>query len=333
MESVQNIVKGVGLLTIVSVIMPTYNRADYLKCALDSVLAQTFTDFELLVLDECSTDHTQALVESYGDPRIKYYRHQVRLGMAPNWNFGVEHSEGSYVAFLHDDDEWEPEFLEETVQALENEPTASVAFTDHWLTDKSGNLLVEETNLNTRSWGREKLRAGMHKPFYEMAVATRPIHIVSMTFRKSVLPSLRDGLEAGSIIDYWMVVQLALNGHGAYYIPRRLSRYRTHEGSETSTGRLRTCPGYIWVLRQLLNEPALAPYRPHMYKKLAGSYVSFGSALIDAKRYKEARSAFARAYAIERSNKIALSGLLLTYLPSYVFQAIRRLKRSRQGVS
>ncbi|WP_159882553.1 glycosyltransferase family 2 protein [Paenibacillus puerhi] len=320
-------------MAAVTVVMPTYNRARYLRLAIESVLAQTYGDFELLVLDDGSTDRTQKLVERYEDPRIRYFRHRVRLGMASNWNFGVEHSRGRYIAFLHDDDEWEPGFLNAMVQALDCEPEASVAFTDHWLMDKDGNVLVEESHVNSRVWGREKLKPGLHQPFGDLALVVRPIHIVAMMFRKSVLSSLQGGLESGSVIDYWMVVQLALGGRGAYYVPERLSRYRIHPGSETSTGRLRTCPGYIWMYRQLLQDPAYASHRPFLHRKLAGSYVSYGSALLEAKRYKESRRAFAQACSLERTNKKAIGGLLLTYFPESFYYIARRLKQSRMGVS
>ncbi|SDC02968.1 Glycosyltransferase involved in cell wall bisynthesis [Paenibacillus sp. UNCCL117] len=320
-------------MTAVSVLLPTRNRAGYLRLAIGSVLAQTFGDFELLVLDDGSTDHTQRLVESFADPRIRYYRHPTRLGMASNWNFGVEHSRGRYVAFLHDDDEWEPEFLKTAAEALDREPEAALVFTDHWLMNGEGELLVEETRVNSRLWGRERLGAGLHQPFGDLAVVVRPIHIVSMMFRRNLLPSLREGLESGSVIDYWMVVQLALKGRGAYYIPERLSRYRVHAGSETATGRLRTCPGYIWMFRYLLQEPACAVYEPYLRKKLIGSYVGYGSALLQAKRYKESRRAFASAWLLERTNKAAIGGWLLSYLPDSLFHRARRFKHNRMEVS
>ncbi|MEK8126940.1 glycosyltransferase family 2 protein [Paenibacillus filicis] len=314
-------------MATVSVVMPTWNRAGYLKLAIDSVLEQTFRDFELLVLDDGSIDETPQLVNSYDDSRITYYRHPTRLGMAPNWNFGVEHSQGRYVAFLHDDDEWEPDFLQATIQELELEPAASLAFTDHWLMDQDGRLLADETQANTRRWGRETLEPGLHQPFYELAVVSRPIHIVSMIFRRSVLPSLRQGLESGSVIDYWMVVQLAMEARGAFYIPRRLSRYRMHLGSETATGRMRTCPGYIWMFQELLKEPAFAAYRPYLRRKLAGSFISYGAALMEGRRSKEARKAFVQAYAVERTNQKAIGGMLLSCLPGAVFDTVLRLKR------
>ena len=93
---------------IVSVVLPTYNRAYLLSGAISSVLNQTFQDFELIIVDDGSTDNTKEVVENFQkkDNRIKYIRNEENLGIQKTLNKGIGMSEGKYIARIDDDDEW-----------------------------------------------------------------------------------------------------------------------------------------------------------------------------------------------------------------------------------
>ena len=105
-----------------SVVIPTYNRAPLLPRALRSVLGQTFEDFELLVVDDASTDDTTAVVAAHQDRRISYLRLQENGGVANARNAGIAAARGTFVCFLDDDDEYLPEFRERTWETLEDGP-------------------------------------------------------------------------------------------------------------------------------------------------------------------------------------------------------------------
>jgi glycosyltransferase involved in cell wall biosynthesis len=96
----------------VSVIIPTYNREDLICKPIRSVLNQSYQNFEIIVVDDHSTDDTEKVVEGINDSRIRYIRHQRNSGAAVARNTGIENSKGAYVAFLDSDDEWLPEKLE-----------------------------------------------------------------------------------------------------------------------------------------------------------------------------------------------------------------------------
>jgi glycosyltransferase involved in cell wall biosynthesis len=115
--------------TTVSVCIPTYNNADMISDAIASVLGQTFTNFELLVADNCSTDATQLIVRNFmsQDGRIRYVRHDENLGMANNFNFCIGTAQGDYVMVLGADDLLLPECLASLVTALANAPQAVFA--------------------------------------------------------------------------------------------------------------------------------------------------------------------------------------------------------------
>jgi len=113
----------------VSVVLPVHNRRELVRRAIDSVLAQTMSDFELLVIDDCSTDATADVVEEYcSDPRVTLFRNQTNLGPAGARNRGIELARGHYIAFQDSDDRWFPEKLSQQVSALERNPEHQACF-------------------------------------------------------------------------------------------------------------------------------------------------------------------------------------------------------------
>lgn len=95
----------------VSVVIPTHNRADLLGRAVRSVLAQTFSDLEVLIADDASTHETGTMLRAIGDPRIRHLRHETNRGVSAARNTALTNATGEFIAFLDDDDEWLPEKL------------------------------------------------------------------------------------------------------------------------------------------------------------------------------------------------------------------------------
>jgi len=106
----------------VSIVIPTYNRAWLLRKAISSVLNQTYQDFEIIVVDDASTDNTIDVISALNSKRIKYIRHEYNKGEAEARNTGILNTNGQYIAFLDDDDEWLPKKLELQVKKIENSP-------------------------------------------------------------------------------------------------------------------------------------------------------------------------------------------------------------------
>jgi glycosyltransferase involved in cell wall biosynthesis len=105
-------------MTVISVIIPTYNRAHVLKRAIDSVLRQTFQDIEIIIVDDASRDGTEKIIDIFNDKRILYIKHEERKGASAARNTGIEIARGEYVAFLDSDDEWLPEKLAKQIQVF-----------------------------------------------------------------------------------------------------------------------------------------------------------------------------------------------------------------------
>ena len=103
----------------VSVVVPAYERADVVGRAIDSALAQTVEDIEIVVVDDGSSDDTRAVAEGYDDPRVRYLAHDTNRGVSAARNTGVAAADGDYVAFLDSDDEWLPRKLDRQLATLD----------------------------------------------------------------------------------------------------------------------------------------------------------------------------------------------------------------------
>ena len=116
---------------LVSIIMPSYNTAQYIADSIESVLAQTHENWELLIVDDCSTDNTDEVVAEFSiDPRIRYLKNAKNSGAAVSRNRALREARGKWIAFLDSDDLWEPEKLEKQI-AFMKENNYKFTFTDY----------------------------------------------------------------------------------------------------------------------------------------------------------------------------------------------------------
>jgi glycosyltransferase involved in cell wall biosynthesis len=127
---------------MVSIIIPTYNRAYCLRQTIDSIVAQTYRDWEAVIVDDGSTDDTrQMIADSFGhDPRIRYL-YQINAGVSNARNTGIAQSSGNFVAFLDSDDIWQPWKLAAQMQCLHNHPEIGMVWTDMEAIDPQGSVI------------------------------------------------------------------------------------------------------------------------------------------------------------------------------------------------
>lgn len=110
----------------VSVVMPAYNAEKYISEAIDSILEQTYSDFEFIIINDCSTDYTEEIILSYDDPRIVYLKNEKNMGVAATLNRGLAIAQGEYIARMDADDISLPERFEKQVQFLDNNLSVAV---------------------------------------------------------------------------------------------------------------------------------------------------------------------------------------------------------------
>ena len=145
----------------VSVCIPTYNRADYLKYSVNSVLQQTYQDWELIVCDDGSTDDTPEVVNSYDDSRLRYLRHPENIGRSRNMRSGFDAAKGEYFIKFDDDDAIASDFLAKTVAILDRNTEVDFVCTDHWIINAQGEREEAATKANSAKWGKDQLKPGI----------------------------------------------------------------------------------------------------------------------------------------------------------------------------
>lgn len=207
----------------VSLGMPVYNGENFIVETLDSLLAQTLTDFELIICDNASTDRTEAICRDYAarDPRIRYHRNATNVGASANYNLTFELARGDYFKWAAHDDLCAPTFLACCVQALDADPDVVLAYTRARAIDSAGNVVKEYPG--KRHFGDPQARIR----FYEYVLDPHPVVAVFGVMRREALARTRlIGKYAGS--DRPLLSELSLLGK-FHEVPQHLFLYRFHE--------------------------------------------------------------------------------------------------------
>ena len=226
---------------LVSIIIPTYNRAEYLIIAINSVLAQTYRNFELLILDNNSSDHTQNIISSYSDTRIKTIKHLVNIGGIPNWLYGMSWAKGEFFTILGDDDYYKPDFIQARVNAFIKFPDVMVVFSDHDTCDENGLVTLSPRKLISQNAvelsGNDLLRT--------LDNSYRSWQIGSGLYKRD--PIVRwwaECIHAGKAFDTALQVLIACCA-SAVFIPDKGLVYRSHTEQDSRIGGVKLIIGIV----------------------------------------------------------------------------------------
>lgn len=213
----------------VSICIPTFNRVSLLPFAIESVLSQSYQNWELIICDDGSQDGTDELMSKYEDNRIKYIRHHQNIGKSNNMRSGFDAATGEYFIKFDDDDKLTDCFLEKTVAILAGDKNLDFVSTDHWIIDINNIRNQEQTEVNSQRWGRKNLSAGLTNNLLEKVFIQQCFQIGATLFRRAALAELnfmRSNWQ--NCEDNDLFVRLALAGKKGYYLPERLMEYRVH---------------------------------------------------------------------------------------------------------
>ncbi|HEY9669428.1 MAG TPA: glycosyltransferase family 2 protein [Coleofasciculaceae cyanobacterium] len=310
----------------VSICIPTYNRANYLVYAVNSVLNQTYPDFELIICDDGSTDNTPEKVSQWNDSRIHYIRHVTNRGRSHNMYSGFEASNGEYFIKFDDDDALAPEFLEKTVTVLDTESSVDFVCTNHWIINSQGKKIESATLENSAKWGKDKLQRGVIADLLTETFKYQSLQVGSTLFRRACLEEVNymrsqaDGCE-----DFDLLVRLALAGKTGYFLPEFLMEYRFH-GSQTSLKqKLHFLSAKVFCLNSYtFPNQDLEQLRIH---KLAGTKEALGLKLIENGDTLKGRQMLQESAKVIGSSRKAKVGLMLSYLPLSVRQGVFQMLR------
>lgn len=278
----------------VSVIMPCWNRERFIADAIRSVLVQTFADFELIVVDDGSTDGTRDVVASFRDPRLRCL-HREHRGISAAMNAGLAAAQGRYIARLDSDDLWLPEFLQTQVAVLEAHPKAGLVYARAECTDSEWNPLG-------MSWGYPLRFPG--ETFRSMVYNDCTCNI-TIVCRREVFERVGgfdETLETSEDLDMWL---RAARHYRFEFTDRVLARVRLHGGSITggiSDSRDEQMERRGLVFDKLFASPGLPPeilaMKGQVYSNL---HTSNGLLWIGHRKYRRALHAFRRAVAASSS--------------------------------
>jgi glycosyltransferase involved in cell wall biosynthesis len=304
-------------MPLVSVIIPTYNAGPYLLEAIESVLDQSFKDFEIIVVDDASDDDTEERLRPIAD-RIVYIR-QNHAGSAVARNRGILSASGRYIAFLDADDLWLRDKLEKQVALMEENPGAVVVVTGH-------NRLAHFTNSDGKARAAPKF-APRKVEFLE--ILRQPvIHTSSVMVRRDALAEA--GIFDPRLInaqDWDLWVRLASIGE-VVGIEKVLTQYRLHESQSTRS---------IEYLRNVIlaDQIMLARFRydkqtlPYIKEKLGRDYWVLGLREAKNDHRFEARAAYFQCVRYRYNVLQALARIFVYSLPAFLVDRIQKLRDAR----
>ena len=183
----------------VSVIIPTHNRAYLLPRAVNSVLSQTYGHYEIIIVDDCSTDHTRETVSSWNEERVRYIKHTENRRQSGAINTGIDKARGEYIAFLDDDDEWVPTKLERQVAVLEsNGPRVGLVY--GWV-DR-----VDDTTGSTRPQYRKTMSGDLSGDLLALNIPSPTITLMVRTGIARAVNGFDESLNAYNDLDFLVKV-------------------------------------------------------------------------------------------------------------------------------
>lgn len=206
-------------MELVSIIMPAYNSARFIGEAINSVLAQTYTNWELLIVDDCSKDSTAEIVAAFSDPRIHYQRNVNNMGAAETRNHALKRAQGRYIAFLDSDDLWEPEKLEKQIAFMEKNGYA-FTFSDYRIMKENGTWTGKILHMPAS--------LSYHQYLRNTAIGCLTVVIDRLKTGDFLMPNIKSSHDMA----LWLLIMK--RGFRAYATPECLASYRLVSTSNTA---------------------------------------------------------------------------------------------------
>lgn len=303
----------------VSVVIPTYNSAATVKEAIESVLAQTYSNFEVVVIDDGSTDETPSVMRQFG-ARIRSFR-QENQGVSAARNTGIQRSRGEYVAFLDSDDLWLPEKLAEQISWLEADPNLGLVYCD-WAV-VSGEAVLQNSYL-------EDLPGASGYVFDELIQSGAGFILTSgVVVRRSCLDDVGDFDKSLAIVqdcDLWLRISYRWK---VRLVDKRLFTKRNWDGSLSSNLR-KTALERVALFQKTLKElPGMTPRsRKLVHRQLSLNYWDVGYDEFDGLSFRKARKNFMSSLRHDWTNAKALAYLVATFLPTSFVRVVKASRRA-----
>jgi glycosyltransferase involved in cell wall biosynthesis len=287
----------------VSVILPVHNGASTIGRALGSVFAQSFTDYEILVVDDGSTDETPSLLVDYGD-RIRVVT-QSNRGVSASRNAGVRAASGEYIAFLDDDDEWMPEMLARCAAALDQDPNCGLAYT--------GVLRVDQTG--TPMSNQEEQTGAIDSPTLAQMLGSPWIVVPSQFVVLRTVFERCDGFDERLMGPEDVYFLLLAREHGYFRgVPDALVRKTTRPLYPKALNREPQCDLFCQLVRERYGSSAAGLIREFRRKRMK-VMKHMARILLEEGRIRDARRCLARVIHYQPTSLKAYRRYLRTLVP------------------
>jgi glycosyltransferase involved in cell wall biosynthesis len=321
----------------VSVIIPTYNREKYVVKAIDSVLSQRFEDYEIIVVDDGSTDNTKEIANKYKN-RIKYI-YQDNSGVSAARNTGIKLAKGEWLAFLDSDDEWMPDYLLTQIETTDQNPGICMQKTDCLITKLNGETQSYFMMNGVLSEFKGKDYLLLEEPF-SFIVKQAAMYIGSVIVHREAIT--KAGLFDEDLMlseDLDLMARVALQGPFGMISKVLANAYRRNETTEHLTKQIEKNPIELRetndrIYEKLRNIGTLT----HRERKALGEVLSanrraIGNLLLKNGKIREARNSYKRALFIDPSIA-SLSKYSLSFLPAkanlWLIEKNLKLKEKRK---
>lgn len=237
-------------MELISIITPAYNVEKFIAQTIDSVLLQTYVNWEMIIVDDGSTDKTAEIVKHYCeiDQRIKYL-YQNNGKQAKARNLAISHSKGSYLAFLDADDLWVPEKLQLQIEIFQFKKNIDVVYSQGWSFNEFFNDSVSEVRKNDMN-----VLLGFRKSdlFLNELLKQNQVPVLSVLLKKNVLDEVNT-FDADVYVqraeDYQLFIKLADKGCNFYGMSERLFYYRIHPNQSTYNDNLAMIPSIYAIYK------------------------------------------------------------------------------------
>jgi glycosyltransferase involved in cell wall biosynthesis len=300
----------------VSVVIPAYNAARFLPEAIESVLQQSYRDFEIVVVDDGSTDSTEAVLRSYRD-RLTYFR-QTNRGAAGARNQGIKLARGRYVAFLDADDRWMPGKLAEQVAVLNSDSGVGLVCSDVEVVSEAGDPLP--------SFLADKQNASGN--VFNLLLRSSFILTSSVLVRRKCVLEVGlfdESLPVSEDLDLWLRIAYRWK---VQVLPHTTVIRRKHrEALSSDPSRFTVCR--VKVLSKLLaNVGDLSPdSRTNLYRELSKAHWNLGNHYFTRNRRAEARRNMLKGWKYDWKNAWILAYLVATCFPVGLVTSLRAMKK------
>lgn len=301
---------------LVSVILPTYNRASLLPRAIKSVVNQTYNNFELIIIDDNSSDNTKEIVKNFEDKRIKYIRHKENKGGAAARNTGIELAKGEYIAFQDSDDEWLPQKLEKQVKVFRKLPQKfGVVYSGYWQLKNGQKKYLPSSKIHPREGNLADILLKGNFITTQTAIVRKDCLINSGMF-DGTLPRLQDW-------ELW--IRISQHSFFKYINEPMVVTYFGHQSiSSDKDAHLKAL--IIFVKKHGKN-------LKNNRKLFASYYFSISNSFFLKKEFKKGKEYLAKALKKNPfSVRLILVASITFFVPSWYVSVLRffRLKRARE---